>query len=48
MKANQMFPEGHGGPKLFARDATAAQKTNELLENGTAAIELLFHCAVLS
>jgi hypothetical protein len=37
-----MFPEGHGGPKAFACDGTAAKKTNELLENATAAIDKLF------
>ena len=42
MKADQMFPEGHGGPKAFARDETAATKTNELLENATVAVDELF------
>ena len=42
MKANQMFPEGHSGPKAFAQDGTAAKKTNELLENASAGIDKLF------
>ena len=32
----------HAGPKAFACDGTAAKKTNELLENATAAIDKLF------
>ena len=42
MKADLMFPEGHGGPKAFTRDGTAAKKTNELLENASDAIDKLF------
>ena len=41
-KANAMFPEGQGRPRAFARDGAAAEKTNELLENVTVAIEKLF------
>ena len=41
-KADGMFPEGHGGPRAFAKDGAAAEKTNELLENSTLAIEKLF------
>jgi len=42
MKADLMFPEGHGAPRAFTRDGTAAKKTNELLENASAAIDKLF------
>ena len=42
LKAEHMFPEGTGTPRAFAREGTAAKKTNELLENATAAIEKLF------
>ena len=41
-KAEAMFPEGVGAPRAFIKDGGAAEKTNELLENATAAIELLF------
>ena len=41
-KANDMFPEGQGGPRRFAKGGTAAEMTNELLENATAAIDKLF------
>ena len=42
LKADGMFPEGVGAPRAFARDGTAAEKTNELLENGMLAIKQLF------
>ena len=42
MTADLMFPEGHGAPRAFARDGTAAKKTNELLENASAAVDKLF------
>ena len=42
MKADLMFPEGHGAPRAFTRDGTAAKKTNELLENASAAVDKLF------
>ena len=42
LKADGMFPEGQGGPRRFAKDGTAAEKTNELLENAMTAIEELF------
>ena len=32
-KADGMFPEGQRGPRPFAKDSAAAEKTNELLEN---------------
>ena len=32
-KAIGMFPEGQGAPKTFAKDDSAAEKTNELLYN---------------
>ena len=41
-KADGMFPEGTGRPMAFAKGECAAAKTNELLENATAAIEALF------
>ena len=41
-KADGMFPEGKGGPRAFAKDGAAAEKTNELLENATTAIDQLF------
>ena len=41
-KADGMFPEGQGGPRAFAKDGTAKEKTNELLENALLAIEKLF------
>ena len=41
-KADGMFPEGQGAPRPFAKDGAAADKTNELLENATGAVELLF------
>ena len=45
-KADGMFSEGTGGlaggPRAFAKDGSAAEKTNELLENATSAIEQLF------
>ena len=41
-KADGMLPEGKGAPRPFAKDCPAAEKTNELLENATGAIELLF------
>ena len=37
-KAACMFPEGNGAPKAFIKDGSAAEKTNELLENAVAAI----------
>ena len=39
LKANDMFPEGQGGPRRFAKGGTAAEMTNKLLENATAAID---------
>ena len=42
MKAGLMFPEGYGAPRAFAWDGTAAKKTNELLDNASAAIDKLF------
>jgi len=41
-KADAMFPEGQGAVRAFARDGGAAEKTNELLENATTAINQLF------
>ena len=41
-KAYGMFPEGQGGPRAFAEDGDAKEKTNELLENALLAIEKLF------
>jgi hypothetical protein len=41
-KADGMFPEGIGAPRAFAKDGEPAAKTNQLLENGTLAIEMLF------
>jgi len=41
-KAHDMFPEGTGRPRAFAKGDAAAAKTNELLENGMTAIEQLF------
>ena len=41
-KADGMFPEGQGGPRAFAKDGAAKEKTNELLENAMTAIEELF------
>ena len=41
-KADGMFPEGKGGPKAFAKNGLAAVMTNELLENGTLAIDKLW------
>ena len=40
--ADSMFPEGKGGPVAFAKDGTAAEKTNELLVNGKEAINVLW------
>ena len=37
-----MFPEGLGRPRAFKRDGAAADKTNELLETASTAIEKLF------
>ena len=42
-KADGMFPEGVGGRRAFARDGTAAELTNELLENASKAIEKLWN-----
>ena len=42
VKADGMFPEGQGGPKAFAKDGTAAEKTKELLVNAKAAITKLW------
>lgn len=41
-KANDMFPEGQGGRRRFAKDGAAAEMTNELLDNATSAIFELF------
>ena len=41
-KADSMFLEDLGAPRAFAKDGATAEKTNELLENATAAIDLLF------
>ena len=41
-KADGMFPEGQGAPRAFAKEGTPAEKTNELLENATIAIDQLF------
>jgi hypothetical protein len=41
-KADDMFPEGLGRPRAFKRDGAAADKTNELLESASTAIEKLF------
>ena len=41
-KAHDMFPEGTGRPRAFAKGDAAAAKTNELLENGMTAIEKLW------
>ena len=40
-KADLMFPEGQGKRVPFARDGTAAEKTNELLVNAKDAINEL-------
>lgn len=37
-KADGMFPEGEGRPRAFVKDGTAAEMTNELLENAVAAV----------
>ena len=37
-----MFPEGQGARRAFFRDGAAAEKTNELLENASFAIEKLW------
>ena len=36
-KLDHMLPEGHGGPRAFAREGAAAPLTNGLLENASAA-----------
>ena len=41
-KADGMLPEGHGGSKAFAKEASAAPLTNGLLENGALAIDKLW------
>ena len=41
-KADAMFPEGHGGPRVFAKEGGAVDKTNELLENAALAAKQLF------
>jgi hypothetical protein len=41
-KADLMFPEGVGAPRAFIKDGGAVEKTNELLENATIAIENLW------
>ena len=40
-KADGMLPEGHGGPKAFAKEGPAAPLTNGLLENGALAVDKL-------
>ena len=40
-KLDGMFPEGVGAVRAFVKDATAAEKTNELLENAGLAVEKL-------
>jgi hypothetical protein len=42
VNAHGMFPEGQGGPKAFAKDGTAAEKTKQLLVNAKAAITKLW------
>ena len=37
-----MLPEGHGGPRAFAREGAAAPLTNGLLENASAAVDTLW------
>ena len=37
-----MFPEGQGARSAFVRDGAATEKTNELLENASFAIEKLW------
>ena len=41
-KADLMFPEGVGAPRAFVKDGGAVEKTNQLLENATKAIENLW------
>jgi hypothetical protein len=41
-KADGMLPGGHGGPKAFAKEGSAALLTNGLLENGALAIDKLW------
>ena len=41
-KADGMLPEGHGGSKAFAKEASAAPLTNGLVENGALAIDKLW------
>jgi hypothetical protein len=38
-KSDAMFPEGTGAVRAFVRDGAAAQKSNELLENASTAVE---------
>jgi hypothetical protein len=39
-KADGMFPEGQRGPRPFAKDSAAAEKTNELLDNAYMRVSL--------
>ena len=41
-KLDHMLPEGHGGPRAFAREGAAAPLTNGLLENASAAVDTLW------
>ena len=44
LKLDHMLPEGHGGPRAFAKEGSAAALTNGLLEDASAAVDNTTSC----